>query len=61
VDWHAQLVGDQVLTALVPVEVCEPGLIRDARHRAVRELSLAQCGERFHERVIKWKGAVSVA
>jgi len=47
---HAQLVGDQILATLVPIERGKPGLIRGACRRAVGELALAQCRESFHER-----------
>jgi hypothetical protein len=41
VDRYAQLVGDQVFAALIPVVAGEPGLICGARCRSVGELALA--------------------
>jgi len=61
VNRHAPLVSNQVLTALVPAEGGEPGLILGARRRAVRKLALAQRGESFHERVIGRERPVTVA
>src|SRR5260221_4766755 len=45
-NWRAQLVGDDVLAAGVPVEQGEPGLIRRTRVRALLQLELAQRRER---------------
>src|SRR5260370_33289279 len=45
-NWRAQLVGDDVLAAGVPVEQGEPGLIRRTRVPALLHLRLAQRRER---------------
>ena len=55
-DRDAQLVSDQVLTALVPSEAGKSGLIGGARCAAVGELALAQRGKCFREGAIERKG-----
>src|SRR5258708_23509441 len=55
-NWRAQLVGDDVLAAGVPVEQGEPGLIRRTRVRALLQLELAQ----RRERVIGGSGGLAV-